>query len=139
MGRDRSRLPLRQFSARDSTRGLYPTAPTCRAARKADHGAHSRGGRGYGEHTQGRSTQRPQGAVVTFPRFFFRGTRMGPRPRIYHAHLSTSHLRPSRRYTFIASQILQNSDSAYWIISPTCILASPARFIFQFFYFSSSM
>lgn len=33
--------------------------------------------------------------------------------------------RQPRRYTFIVSPTLRNSDSAYWIISPTCTSALP--------------
>src|SRR6266436_3981771 len=113
MGRDRSRLPLRQFSAGRSKRGIHATAPACRATGKADYGAHSRGGRGYGEHTQGRSSQGPQGAVVILSVVPY-----GPRPRKYCTH-------GPHRYTFIVSPTLQNSDSAYWITSPTCTLVSP--------------
>jgi hypothetical protein len=38
--------------------------------------------------------------------------------------------RHPHRYTFIVSPTLQNSDSAYWIISPTCTSALPVCFHF---------
>ena len=65
MGRDRPRLPLRQFPAGRTKRGLLATAPACCEARKVDHGTHSRGGGRYGTHTQGRCSKGPQGTART--------------------------------------------------------------------------
>ena len=49
--------------------------------------------------------------------------RSGARP-----HRSRAMGRRSHRYTFIVSPTLQNSGSAYWIISPTCTSALPVCF-----------
>jgi hypothetical protein len=65
LGRDGSRLSLRQLPTHNTARGFHPTVKACRQAKQAANDPHARSGDGHGENSQGARPFGSQGLILS--------------------------------------------------------------------------